>query len=263
LHNRCITKRGRPTIATEETTAHLRPPPELESGISLFLDLDGTLLELVDRPDRVVADDGLRTLLARLHQRLKGRVAVVSGRSLAQIDVILGPLAETLALSGSHGSECRIDGRSITPPRPPQLDAALEAIREFAARHEPVLVEEKTLGAALHYRKAPEMGIAARNHMRALAERFGLFLQQGNMMVELRPHGHDKGAAIARMMEMPPLAGAVPVFVGDDITDETGFVMVNALGGYGVLAGEVRPSAAQYHLPSPAAVRAWLAAFVR
>lgn len=220
------------------------------------------MLELVDRPDQVVADDALRDMLARLHRRLEGRVAVVSGRSLAQMDVILGPLAETLALSGSHGSECRIDGRSVTPPRPPQLDIALEAMGAFAARHAPVLVEEKTLGAALHYRQAPDMEAAVLAHMRALAERLDLFLQPGNMTVELRPYGHDKGAAIARMMEMPPLAGAIPVFVGDDITDEAGFATANALGGYGVLAGDIRPSAARYRLPSPAAVRAWLAAFV-
>lgn len=256
-----IRRQAIPTAATPVN--QLPSPPRIESDISLFLDLDGTLLELVDRPDKVLADDALRDMLARLHRRLERRVTVVSGRSLAQMDVILGPLAGMLALSGSHGSECRIDGRSITPPRPPQLDAALEAMRAFAARHEPVLVEEKTLGAALHYRQAPDMEMAALTHMRALAERLGLFLQQGNMMVELRPHGHDKGTAIARMMEVPPLAGAIPVFVGDDITDEAGFTAVNALGGYGVLAGEVRPSAARYHLPSPAAVRAWLAAFVR
>ncbi len=221
------------------------------------------MLELVDRPDEVVADEALRDMLARLHRRLAGRLAVVSGRSLAQMDAILGPLADLLALSGSHGSECRIDGRSVAAPRPPQLDSALEAMRDFAARHAPILVEEKTLGAALHYRQAPCLESAAHAHARALAERFDLFLQEGNMMVELRPHGQDKGTAIVRMMDTPPLAGAVPVFVGDDITDEPGFTAVDAIGGYGVLAGDVRASAARYHLPSPAAVRAWLEAFVR
>lgn len=221
------------------------------------------MLELVDRPDEVVADEALRDMLTRLHRRLEGRLAVVSGRSLNQMDAILGPLARTLALSGSHGSECRIDGQSVAAPRPPQLDAALEAMRDFATRHEPILVEDKTLGAALHYRQAPDLEIAARAWARALAERFDLFVQEGNMMIELRPHGQDKGTAIARMMDVPPLAGAVPVFVGDDITDEPGFAVVNAMGGYGILVGDGRASSARHHLPSPAAVRAWLARFVQ
>ena len=259
-----VRKMRRPTIPTaEQTSFQLPPPPRLHSGISLFLDLDGTLLELVDQPDEVVADADLRHILARLHRKMDGRLAVVSGRSLAQIESILGPVAKALALSGSHGSECRIDGRSVAAPRPAQLDHALTAMRDFAARHEPLLVEQKTLGAALHYRQAPHLGPAAFDYARLLADRLDLFLQEGNMMVELRPHGHDKGSAIARMMEMPPLAGANPVFVGDDITDETGFAAVAVLGGYGVLTGEVRPSAARYYLPSPSAVRAWLEAFAR
>lgn len=238
-------------------------PPHIEGTISLFLDLDGTVLKLADRPDEVVADDDLRDLLAQLHRRTEGRLAVVSGRSLAQIDAILGPVATMLALSGSHGSECRVGGRSVAVPRPPQLDDALLAMRDFAARHMPVLVEEKTLGAALHYRQAPGFGPVALECARMLADRLDLFLQLGNMMVELRPHGHDKGTAITRLMEVPPLAGAQPVFVGDDITDEAGFVAVNALGGYGVLAGDIRPSAARYYLPSPTEVRTWLKAFAQ
>lgn len=253
-----------PAIPTaEKSIVQLSRPPRLNSGISLFLDLDGTLLELVDRPDEVVADDELRDMLARLHRRMDGRIAVVSGRSLAQMNAILGPVADVLALSGSHGSECRVGGLSVAPPRPPQLDDALKAMRDFAARHEPVLVEEKTFGAALHYRQAPGFGPAAFECARVLADRLDLFLQEGNMMVELRPHGHDKGTAVARLMKMPPLAGALPVFVGDDITDETGFAAVNALGGYGVLAGGMRPSAARYYLPSPSEVRAWLKAFAQ
>lgn len=253
----------RQAITAIGTTAGLCavPPPPLKSGTSLFLDLDGTLLELIDRPDQVVADENLRGTLGRLHERLEGRVAIVSGRSLAQLDSILGPVARLLALSGSHGGECRVHGTAVSRPRPPQLDRAAEDLRAFARHHEGMLLEEKTLGVALHYRLAPQLAQEARRRALALAERLELFLQEGSMMVELRPRGHDKGTAISHMMEIAPLVQAIPVFAGDDLTDEAGFAAARDHGGYGILIGKERPSAARYRLRDPAAVRAWLREF--
>lgn len=201
----------------------------------------------------------MRDLLHALHARFIGRVAIVSGRSIAQIDAILGPVAQLLALSGSHGGEWRIDGETFLPERPHALIDATRAMREFAIAQPRILLEEKSLGTAFHFRSAPDLAAEALRFTRALAGQFGLFLQQGKMMVELRPAGHDKGSALRGLMQFAPLAGAEPVFAGDDVTDEDGFAAAQELGGYGVLVGDPRPTLARYRLSGTAAVREWLA----
>ncbi len=193
-----------------------------------------------------------------MHDKLAGRFAIVSGRSVTQIDTILGPVAQYFALAGSHGGEWRIDGELFLPERPFALTEATEAMRVFAQAHPEMFLEEKSLGTGLHYRAVPELGEAAARLAHALAEELGLFVQEGNMMIELRPAGHDKGSAIRGLMSQPLLAGAIPVFVGDDVTDESGFAAVNDLGGFGVLVGDPRASLASYRLADPAAVRQWL-----
>lgn len=235
------------------------PPASLLKNASIFLDLDGTLLELIDRPDEVIADAELHLLLTGLHQRHDGRIAIVSGRSLAQLDAILGPVAQTIALSGSHGTEHRWQGIAAQPVRPAALDAAERRFEDFADRHPGVLVERKSYGTALHYRMRPEAGEAAMALAAALAAEFGLHLQEGKMMAELRVPGGNKGVALRRLMQRAPMAGTRPVFIGDDWTDEPAFVAAAELGGAGVLVGEPRDTAASYGLADPAAVRAWLA----
>ena len=237
---------------------HHRPPPPLETGVSLFLDLDGTLVDLIDRPDDVRADADLRDILTALHDRLERRLAIVSGRSLAQLDIILGPVARALALSGSHGCEYRLDGGTECPPRPAELDFATDEMRRFAERHRGVMLEEKSFGVGLHYRPAPEVEPDARLLAEELSAKHGLFLQEGKMMVELRPYGHDKGVAIRHLMSAPPLSVAPPVFVGDDVTDEAGFRAALDMGGHGILVGAPRDSAAGFRLDDPRAVRNWL-----
>lgn len=244
-------------ISLETSVASSCPPPFLD-GASLFLDLDGTLLELLDRPDEVVADDDLRALLLRLSARLDGRIAIVSGRSLAQLDAILGPVGQAIALSGSHGCEHRWRGVCERPERPTSLDVAAARFGAFAAHRAGVMLEEKSFGVALHYRMAPDAEAEARSLAAGLAGDTGLEVQPGKMMVELRRPGSDKGDAVRRLMRHEPMSGSLPVFVGDDITDETAFEAARALGGYGVLAGPPRESAARFRLPDPAAVRAWL-----
>lgn len=239
------------------------PPIALLDGKSLFLDLDGTLFELIDRPDEVKADAATRDLLVRLADRLDGRLAVVSGRSLAQIDAILGPVARDLAVSGSHGSEHRWRGIEAHPARPPALDEVATQFRDFASGHDGLLVEEKSFGVVLHYRQATQHEAAAHALAKDLARTHDLQTQDGKAMIELRAPGGDKGTAVHRLMTRPPMAGTLPLFVGDDATDEPGFIAARNMGGAAVLVGTRRPTAASHALPDPAAVRRWLGDFAQ
>jgi len=237
------------------------PPPPLSrlEPAALFLDFDGTLVELAEAPGAIAVPSGLKPLLDRLAVRLDGRIAIVSGRAVDDLRRHLGGFAAVL--SGSHGAELHYaDGRSIPVSAPPGLAGARESVRRFAAGGDGLLVEDKPTGVALHYRLAPERAEEADAFLEALALRSGLALQRGKMVAELRPHGTDKGEALRRLMAEPPFAGARPVFVGDDLTDEDAFRAAAALGGEGVLVGPERPSAARWRLDNVVAVTAWLEA---
>ncbi len=237
------------------------PPTNLLPGASLFLDFDGTLVDLIDRPDEVTADPELRTLLLHLHDFLEERLAIVSGRSLEQLDVILGPLAQTLTLSGSHGSEHRWRGIEAQPRRPATLDVAGTRFREFAKRHDGMLVEEKSFGVALHFRGCPDAEGDALRIAFDTASELDLHLQAGKMVVELRIPGGGKDIAVRRLLDRPPMLETRPVFIGDDLTDEPAFEMAAQLGGAGILTGPPREgSHAAYRLEDATAVRAWLKA---
>lgn len=262
---------GRAVAPEEETGAISEPtcqfshtpPVGLIAGASLFLDLDGTLLEIVDRPDAVVADQALRDLLRDLVEYLGGRVAIISGRSLAQLDAILGEVAGELALSGSHGSEHRWRGVEARPSRPVELDIAARRLQPFARAHRGVLMEEKSYGVVLHYRMNPAAEAQAQALVAGLGNELGLRVQHGKMMVELRVAGADKGVAMRRLMSRPPMRGTMPVFIGDDLTDEAGFAAARAWGGHGVLIGPRRLTEADYRIDSPAALRRWLTEALR
>lgn len=240
----------------------IEPAVAVIEGASLLLDLDGTLLDLRDRPDEVVADQAVRNLLARLARRLDERLAIISGRSIEQIDQILGPVADALAISGSHGCEHRWNGVLARPARPASLDRVAERMRQFAESHDGVILEEKTFGVALHFRMNPATAADATALAAALADELELGLQRGKMMVELRVAGGDKGKAVHWLMGRPPMRGTRPVFVGDDETDEPAFEAAKELGGHGVLIGSLRPTAAEFRIGSPADLRAWLARLV-
>lgn len=233
------------------------PPPGLLDGAALFLDFDGTLVELAEAPDAIAVPPGLAPMLERLRRRLDGRLAVVSGRALADLERHL-PL-HGIAFSGSHGLELQLaDGTRLPLSIPIGLDDVREKVEAFAAAADGLLVEEKPAGIALHFRQAPRQAERADAFMSALARKRGFSIQRGNMVVELRPEGATKGDALKAFMTEPKFHGARPVFVGDDLTDEHAFEAAAALGGAGVLVGPPRESAARYLLPSVAAVAAWL-----
>ena len=254
-------KRGRTIFASSPDDIAYPAFDTLETH-SLFLDLDGTLLNLADRPDEVVADAALRTLLLRLNDQLEGRLAIVSGRSVAQIDHILGDVAGQIAIAGSHGIEHRWPGITVHPVRPVTLDEAGAQFRDFAAEREGVLVEDKSFGVALHYRLHPQAEEQAQHLAQNLAQRLGLHYQPGKMMAELRAAGGNKGSAVHMMMARAELSRTRPLFVGDDDTDEAGFIAAREYEGAGILVGAPRASAALYRLPDPAAVHNWLKGFL-
>lgn len=237
----------------------LPPPPDLLTGAALFLDFDGTLIELAETPDAIRVAPELGPLLGRLRDRLGGRVAIVSGRSVADLERYVP--ATNIPFSGSHGLELRLgDGTRVPLHAPAGLDEVRDRVRRFVQGRQGLLIEDKPAGVALHYRKAPTEARTVTDFMEMLAREAKLIVQKGNMVVELRPPGADKGDAVRAFMGQDAFAGARPVFLGDDLTDEHAFAAVTALGGAGILVGPSRSTKAQYRLKSVAAVAEWLEA---
>lgn len=250
-------------MTTEARAISLPPPEPVDiSQSSLLLDFDGTLVFLEDDPYAVAVDPPLAELLLALADRFDGRVAIVSGRSLASLDSVLGPVAKVLALSGSHGCEHRWDGMDEKPPRPATLDGAAARMDAFARLHPGVLVERKSFGVGLHYRRAPDHAAAATALALAIAEETGLAYQTGIMMAEVRVPGTDKGVAVDLLMRHAPMAGTTPIFLGDDVTDEAGLAMTAGLGGIPIAVGPRLSASARYALADPHAVRAWLRSLI-
>lgn len=237
-------------------TALPPPPPALLDGAALFLDFDGTLVPIIDRPDGVHVDEDLLALLHALRDRLKGRLAIVSGRSIATLrDLGLGDFL----LAGTHGLEFARTGEAPrAPARLAAIDVAQNLMEAFVTDKPGLLVERKSISVALHYRGAPIWAEACETLAKALTAD-GLVLQHGKMLFELRPGGADKGSALRTLMRESPMAGGVPVFIGDDVTDEEGFAAAAELGGSGILVGPERATFAAWRLEQVAAVRHYLA----
>lgn len=233
--------------------------PPFKPNWAFFLDIDGTLLEIAATPKAVHTVRADCRLVAALYDRAGGALALVSGRSLSMIDELFSPMR--LPAAGQHGVERRdARGRLHKPSLPADmLASAAEKIRDFAKGHAGLVFEHKGYSMALHYRLAPQLAAAAhavvREAARAVGE--GVEVQRGKMVAELKPTGHDKGRAIEAFMRERPFAGRVPVFLGDDLTDEHGFRVVERLGGHAIKVGP-GTTAARYRLSNPAAARAWL-----
>ncbi len=236
----------------------LRAPKVPHLGrIALFADLDGTLAPIEATPDAVKPDASRRRLLDALARALQGRLAVVSGRGLGDLDRVLE--ARIPAVAAVHGLVRRTaDGRVIAASGDARVGDALAAFHAFAKADQGLLVEDKGAAVALHYRAAPAAGEACRDLARRVGATLGLMVQEGDMVVELRAPGSDKGGAVAAFMAEAPFAGFTPVFIGDDLTDEHGFEAARALGGYGVVVGRRRPTAALYALADVSAAQSWL-----
>ncbi len=238
--------------------------PPFAAHWAFFLDVDGTLLDHAEHPRAVHVGRELRRLLERLLAVCGGAVAMISGRSAADVEALFAPLACPVA--GQHGTERRSADGTLHRHAPPlaQLGRAAAELVQLTAAHEGLVFENKGMTLALHYRRAPGLRALVEGEMRRLAAALGdeFELQAGKFIWELKPSGKDKGSAIAEFMDEAPFAGRLPVFVGDDLTDEYGFALVNRLGGHSVKVGSGATRAA-WRLADAAAVRRWLGEYVK
>lgn len=229
----------------------------------MFFDFDGTLVEIAEHPDAVVVDPNLPALLRAIRAWLDGALAIVSGRPIADIDRFLGD--GIAAVAGLHGLERRTAAGVVSEATVPRdaLAIARRRLNDFAKDRDGVLVEDKRLSVALHFRQAPAQAADCRQAAAAAARASGdrLRVLPGKMVFELRPDGGDKGDAIAAFMAEAPFRGRVPVFIGDDVTDEHGFEEVRALGGVGILVGPARETAASERIDDVSSLYAWLSHF--
>ncbi|MFG1378089.1 trehalose-phosphatase [Xanthobacter autotrophicus] len=223
---------------------------------AFFLDVDGSLIDLADHPDAVQIPEHLPQVLAALADRADGALALVSGRTIQSLDLLLHPFG--FAAAGSHGAQMRLvpDGKILSAP---PLDMALaREVKAVADGFDGVFAEDKGTAIAVHYRAAPA---AAPSLKRALLDSIGarldVRLMPGHCVFEIKPSRLDKGTAVADFMGRPPFAGRIPLFIGDDFTDEAGFSAVAARGGLALAVGAPRPGTHGV-LADPRSVRAFL-----
>jgi trehalose 6-phosphate phosphatase len=225
----------------------------------VFLDVDGTLLHLAPTPDAVTVSGRTIALLKTLYAATGGALALISGRPLQDLDQLFSPL--TLPAAGLHGLERR-DAAGVVHRHEPGgggLQREMHLLREFASLHPGIVIEDKKMSIAIHYRAAPDQESAVTSLARRCVEQLGpaYCLQLGKMVAEIRPSGRDKGTALREFLQEQPFAGRTPVFVGDDVTDEDAFGFVNELGGNSVKVGDGE-TRARWRLDGPDAVLNWL-----
>lgn len=233
------------------------PPPLLELGEpAMFLDFDGTLVDIAATPDAIAVPERLAARIAALAGRLQGRLALVSGRALSDLERHLG--AVDLCRAGSHGIDCRRADGTLLGLVPAPLPGAVVAALSAFAEERGLVFEPKKHGGALHYRQKPHAGGPARVFAEGLARRHGLGVKAGKSVIELVWPGADKGRAVRAFMQEPGFAQALPVFVGDDLTDEDGFAAAEEFGGFGIIVGERRDTLARFRLSGVEDVHQWL-----
>jgi trehalose 6-phosphate phosphatase len=240
----------------------LQPPVPRNRACCLFLDIDGTLLDFAPTPDQVRIDDSLLDLLGNLDRACAGAVAFVSGRSIHDIDGLFEPLC--LAAAGVHGCERRdARGRLL---RPYFETAGLHELRSrldpLVQRLDGTLVEDKRFGIAIHYRAAPHLEGPLRAGLGRLVALIpaGFQMLDGDHVIEIKPASHNKATAVDAFMHEEPFAGRLPVFIGDDLTDQDGFAAVRKFDGMAIGVGH--DTGAEWQLPNPLAVRRWLESFL-
>ena len=234
--------------------------PQLDAAkCAWFLDIDGTLVEIADAPDQVRIEPKLIEVVSRLAQVSKGAVALISGRRIDEIDALFFPLH--LPAAGQHGMERRNGAGSISrhPPDRNTLAGIRNAVRDRVSGRPGVLMEDKGLTLAVHFRQAPQLRDEVGRLLQTLVgeSRGDYRVQPGKMVFEIKPGGKDKGTAVIEFMDETPFRGRTPVFIGDDATDEYAFAVVDRLGGVAIKVG-AGASVARWRLPDVAAVHAWI-----
>jgi trehalose 6-phosphate phosphatase len=227
------------------------------SRSAIFLDIDGTVLDIAPTPQDVVIPDGLIDDIATLRERCSGALAVVSGRTLEDIDRLFAPLK--LAAAGAHGALVRSDPNAPIGHLQRPIPAALRAQFCSLADRTGMFIEDKEVTLALHYRlrKPPHLPQEAVTALGDAAIQAGFSLLHGKKVLELKPAGTDKGSALRSFMQKPPFVGRTPVFAGDDVTDGYAFAVLASLNGIGISVGQ-RFAGAAYCVDRPATLRAWL-----
>jgi len=223
----------------------------------LFLDVDGTLLELADTPSAVAVDRELKDLLARVALTLDGALALVSGRGIGAMDRLFAPLR--LPAAGLHGLERRTASGTVHGAQAPdvRLDGARAGLTAFVDTHPGTLLEDKGATLAVHFRLAPGFEEAARRAVEAAVGTVpGYHVQEGKMVLEIKPQAVTKATAVDAFMREPPFKGRTPVFVGDDLTDRDGLRLAESMGGISIAVGDRVEG--QWRLEGPTEVRRWL-----
>lgn len=227
------------------------------SSLALFLDIDGTLVPIAPTPAEVRPAPDLPRLLTHAANDLGSALAIVSGREITSIDQVTQNAVPYAA--GSHGAEFRLGpGQPVLRPGPqPDIAGLGSEVLDCMKDWDGILVEPKRAGLAVHYRKAPHLGHRVHQELEAMLARRSqsdLALLQGDHVVEVRSPAHNKGAAVRRIMKESAFQGRRPVFIGDDVTDEDAFIVVQEMGGTAVIVGNRRPTLATHKLASVAAV---------
>jgi trehalose 6-phosphate phosphatase len=236
-------------------TTVLRPPAR--PGLALFLDVDGTLMDLAPAPDEARLRPDTVPLLARAVESLDGALALVSGRSIDQIDRLVWPLR--LPVAGVHGLERRTaQGDRIAHATSSSLDPVRRSLREFAESVPGLLLEDKFLGIAIHYRRVPYMAMDVLAAVTAASRQLNdsVSMQTGDMVVEIKAGRRNKASAVAEFMQEKPFSGRTPAFVGDDVTDQDALQWVTGKGGFAVAVGE--RVTGNYRLDGCSEVSSWI-----
>ncbi|MEM8811070.1 MAG: trehalose-phosphatase [Pseudomonadota bacterium] len=242
------------------TPSSLTPPPDMldPSGLALFLDFDGTLVDIVEHPDDVHLKEPVRAVVEAMNSATDGAVAIVSGRDIEDVDRFLAPLV--LPIAGVHGLRRRLsDGRVVEPSTDrSRLNILADRLTPFVNRSNGLFLERKSVSIALHYRASPELEEKSLTAMAdAIAGLEDIHLVRGKMVVEAKGGRTTKGAAITDFLAERPFSGRLPVFAGDDITDEDGFDTVNARGGLSIKIGD-GPTKANHRFEDREALIEWL-----
>lgn len=231
--------------------------PHAIPQLAIFTDFDGTLVEIADSPDAVEIPDTLATQLARAARELDSAFAVLTGREIADIDRYLAPLH--LPIAGAHGTQRRRADGVVEEVDPAAIIGAEEiahALAPLLTAHPSLLLEAKEGAVAVHYRQAPELQATVRAAMADAIHRVTDFtLLEGKMVLEARPRAANKGQALRAFMREAPFLGRVPIFIGDDVTDEDAFIAAQELGGVGIKLGE-GDTAARMRIANVASVHA-------